>query len=171
MAGNKYLADINGRLSEVSSNQSSAGAGDAGKIPALDSGGKLDTSFLPTGIGAETFSVVASEALSAGNFVNLWNNAGTINVRKADATAAGKEADGFVLSAFSSSATASVYMAGINNALTGLTPGSYYFLDTTAGGINTTAPSASGNVVQSIGRAEATTSIAFQPDGRGWVKA
>ena len=34
-----------------------AGAGDAGKIPAVDSSGRLDTSFMPTGIGADTAAI------------------------------------------------------------------------------------------------------------------
>lgn len=171
MAGNKYIADNSGRLTEIPATQSSTGVADANKIVALDSSGKLDTTLLPTGVGAETNSIIASENLSAGNFVNIWNNAGTINVRKADATTAGKEADGFVLASVTSGNTATVYRTGINNALSGLTLGAYYFLDTTAGGVTTTAPSASGNVVQGLGRADSTTSVAYQPNGRGWVKA
>jgi hypothetical protein len=171
MAGDKYLYDNAGQITEKAAIQSSAGAGDAGKIPAVDSTGRLDSSFMPVGTAPEVISVVASEALSAGNFVNIWNNAGTLNVRKADATAVGKEANGFVLAAVSSSATATVFSASnMNTQLTGLTVGAVYYLDTTAGGVTTTAPSATGNLVQRLGRANSTTALVFQP-GETWVKA
>lgn len=171
MAGDKYFYDNAGQLSEKAAIQTSAGAGDAGKIPAVDSTGRLDQTFMPVGAGPEIISVVASEALSAGNWVNIWNNSGTLNVRKADATAVGKEANGFVLASVSSSATATVYSASnMNTQMSGLTVGSVYYLDTTAGGQTTTAPSATGNIVQRLGRANATTSIVFQPTD-AWVKA
>lgn len=142
----------------INSKTTSAGAGDTGKIPALDSSGRLDTSFMPVGIAADTSSVATSETLAAGDFVNIYNNGGTAAVRKADATIAGKEANGFVLSAFTHPATAVVYFEGNNTAVTGRTPGKQY-LSTTAGTSTTTAPSGSGNVVQYIGVATSATSI------------
>ena len=148
-------------LTIVNAKTSSAGAGDSGKLPALDGSGRLDSSFLPVGIGADTQQIVASENLSAGDFVNIWNDAGTAKVRKADATTAGKEAHGFVLSAFSSAANATVYFEGSNTAVSGRTPG-VQFLSTTAGSTSTTAPSASGNVVQRLGFATSATVINFQ---------
>ena len=163
MAGDKYLKIASGVIGEQAAVQSSAGAGSAGKIVALDAGGKLDNTMLPAGVGAETKELEASEALSAGNWVNVWNDSGTAKVRKADATAAGKEANGFVLAAFDSAATATVYVAGINNQLSALTPGAVYFLDTTAGSQNATAPSGSGNIVQKVWRSLSATEIAFEP--------
>jgi hypothetical protein len=160
MAGNKYIANNSGTLTEVVANQTSAGAGDAGKIPALDSTGRLDSSMMPIGIAADTAVITASEALSAGNWVNVWNNSGAFNVRKADATSAGKEANGFVLSAFSSSASATVYFAGTNTQVSGQTPGPV-FLGTTAGSGAAAAPSGSGNVVQRIGAAVSATAVNF----------
>ena len=49
----------------VNSVTSSAGAGSAGKLPALDGTGRLDDTFLPVGISADVANIVASEALSA----------------------------------------------------------------------------------------------------------
>ena len=89
MAGNKYLTQVGGVLTEVASNQSSAGASDAGKIPALDPTGRLDATMMPVGSGSEIDVVVTSEALAAGDFVNLWASTG-VKARKADATVAGK---------------------------------------------------------------------------------
>lgn len=138
----------------------SAGAGDTGKIPQLDSSGRLDSTTLPVGVGADTASITTSEALAAGDFVNVWNSTGA-KVRKADATVAGKKAMGFVLAAFGSGVSATVYFEGTNTQVTGQTPGDV-FLQTTAGTAGATAPSAAGNVVQNIGFATSGTSINFQ---------
>lgn len=142
----------------VNSKTTSAGAGDSGKLPALDASGKLDTSFMPVGIAADTVSILASEILAAGDLVNIYNNAGIANVRKADATTAGKDAMGFVLSAVTAATNATVYFEGSNTAVTGRTPGKQY-LATTAGTTTTTAPSAAGNIVQLVGIATSATSI------------
>jgi hypothetical protein len=97
MAGNKYLKNASGVITEEASIQSSSGAGDAGKIPALDSSGKLDSTMMPTGVGADTSSIATSEDLSAGNIVNVHDSSGA-KVRKADASGGvAKMGVGFVL--------------------------------------------------------------------------
>lgn len=156
----KYLTTAAGSITEVATPTTSAGAGDSGKIPSLDAAGRLDTSFMPTGIGADTAAITASEALAAGDLVNIWNSTGA-KARKADATVAGKRAHGYVLAAVSSSATATVYFEGTNTQVSGLTPGEL-FLSTTAGGVTATAPTGSGNVVQRVGFATAATALNFQ---------
>ncbi len=145
----------------VNSTVTSAGSGDVGKLPALDASGHLDTSVMPTGIGAPTASIVTSEALAAGDWINIWTSTGT-KVRKADATVAGKFVNGFVLASYSSGATATVYFGGNNTGVTGQTVGDV-FLQTTAGLGGTTAPSGSGNAVQRIGTAISATAVEFQP--------
>ncbi len=163
MAVPKFLANVGGRVKEVvSAITSSAGAGDADKIPALDASGRLDNSFMPVGVGADTKTITTSEALTAGNIVNVWDSTGA-KARKADATAEGKEGIGFVLSGYSSSASAVVYFEGTITGLSGLTVGARYYLSTTAGTITTTAPSSSGNVVQFIGVAISATELSFEP--------
>lgn len=162
MAGNKYIALVAGTPTEVVSNQASAGAADAGKIPALDAAGKLDTTMMPTGVAADVAIVTASEALAAGDLVNIWDNAGAFSVRKADASTTGKEADGFVLAAVSSSGPATVYFAGTNSQVTGLTPGVRYLSATTPGGTTATAPSAAGQIAQRVGIATSATSLNFE---------
>lgn len=52
-------------IQEALAPTTSAGAGDAGKLPGLDSNGKLDISFMPTGVGGDTQTLTAGEALSA----------------------------------------------------------------------------------------------------------
>jgi hypothetical protein len=156
----KYIYNNAGQLSEKAAITTSAGAGDAGKIPGLDSAGKLDQSMMPTGIGPDTASITASEALAAGDYVNVWNSTGA-KVRKADATVAGKEAHGFVLAAVSNGAQATVYFEGTNTSVTGQTAGVVY-LSTTAGVGTNAAPTGSGNVVQRIGMATSATAVNFQ---------
>lgn len=156
----KYIYNNSGTLTEKAAIISSAGAGDSGKIIALDEAGRIDNSMMPVGIGTDTGAVTASENLSAGDFVNIWNSTGA-KVRKADATTAGKRAHGFVLASVTSGNTATVYFEGTNTAVTGQIPGEV-FLSTTAGLSTATAPSASGNVVQRIGFAISATAINFQ---------
>jgi len=158
----KYIYNNAGVLTERALIDTSAGAGDAGKGVALDSTGKLDTTMIPTRICADTNSAPASENLAAGDFVNLWSDGGTLKARKADASTTGKEAHGFVLAAVTSGNSATVYREGTNTQVSGLTVGSKYYLSAaTAGGIVTTAPSATGNVIQLIGIANSATQINF----------
>lgn len=160
MAAKKYISNNAGTLTEVQALVTSAGAGDDGKIVALDASGKLDNSVMPTGIGADTASITTSEALAAGDLVNVWNSTGA-KARKADATAAGKEAHGFVTGSVLSGSPATVFFEGTISGLSGLTPGNQ-FLSTTAGTPTATAPSASGNVVQRVGFAVSATAMNFQ---------
>lgn len=156
MAVKKYLKNNAGVLTEEATGET-GGAGDAGKIPNLDSNGRLPAAMMPTGIAADTYSVQASENLAAGDFVNIHNSSGA-KARKADATTAGKRAHGFVLAAVTSGQNATVYFEGLNDQVTGLTPGDVY-LHTTAGAATGTAPSSTGNVVQHLGVAVSATAI------------
>jgi len=160
MAAKKFLRLVAGVFTEVAATVTSAGAGSDGDLVALDSSGRLDNSVMPVGIGADTKSIPASEALAAGDWVNVWNSAGA-KVRKANATTAGKEAHGFVLSAVVSGANALVYFEGTNTQVSGQTPGPKY-LQTTAGTGGATIPSASGNVVQNLGVALSATDVNFE---------
>ena len=161
MAAKKFLRLIGGVITEVFGVQTSAGAANAGDIPVLDDTGRIDNSMMPVGIGADTAVIAASESLAAGDWINVWNDTGTAKVRKADATTAGKEVHGFVLSAVTGGNPATVYFEGTNTQGTGQTPGPVY-LQTTAGTGGATIPSASGNVVQQIGVAVSATAVNFE---------
>ena len=153
----KYISQSSGALTEIEATTTSAGAGNAGDIIALDSGGLIDPSMIP---GESVLEVEASENLAAGDLVNLHDSTG-IKVRKADATTTGKEAIGFVNAAVTSGNTATVYTTGSNTGVSGLTVGAIYYLDTTAGGVTSTAPSGSGNVAQQVGAAVGATELTF----------
>lgn len=138
----------------------SAGAADAGKTVALDGTGRINNSMMPVGIGADTAIIQASEALAAGDYVNVHDASGA-RVRKADASTSGKFAHGFVLAAVSSGQNATVYFEGTNTQVTGQTPGTV-FLSTTAGLGTTAAPAGAGNVVQRVGVAISATAVNFE---------
>lgn len=162
MAANKYIAAISGRLKEVFGLVVSTGAPDADKIVAVDAAGKLDISLMPTGVGAEVTVAASFENLTAGDFVNLFLNAGVIKARKADATSNAKPAHGFVTANVTAPANATVFrISNANTAVAALTIGSDYFLSTTPGSLTATPPSAAGNIVQALGRATVATSIVF----------
>ena len=157
----KYIRNNAGVLTEKEATVVSVGSSDAGEIVALDSTGKLDLTVMPVGIGPDVYEIPASENLSAGDFVNVWNDDGAAKVRKADATTNGKQAHGYVLETVTSGADATVYFEGSNTQVTGATPGPI-FLATTAGGFSSTAPTGSGNIVQRLGVAVSSTVVNFE---------
>jgi hypothetical protein len=171
MVADKYLfLDTSGKPKERILTDASAGAGDAGKGVALGPDGKLDPSLFPSSIGSPVFTYVASETLAAGDLVNLWNDAGTVKMRKADASVATKQAHGYVKSAVTSGASGSAYseFGGVITGLSGLTGGSDYFLSATIpGGVTTAIPTTANTLVQLIGVAKSATELYFNPEVRG----
>jgi len=165
MAAKKFLRNVAGRIQEVLGIVTSSGVSNDGDIPALGADGRLDITLMPVGVGASTQSLVTSENLASGDFVNIYNNGGVPTARKADATTNGKVAHGFVLASTTSPASATVYLGGINTAVTvaATSAGAYVYLATTAGGFTLTAPSATNNLVQILGVVSAANTIRFQP--------
>ena len=160
---NKYLSWGTTAIQEVEASATSAGAGDAGKVVALDAAGKIDETMMPTGVSAETQVAAASEALLENDVVTFWDDTGTLKVRKANATDNTKPAHGYVKAAVEDAANATVYTDGFLPG-TGLTKGSKYFLSAAiAGAVTTTAPSATGNIAQAVGFAVSATAIKFEP--------
>lgn len=109
--------------------------------------------------GPSSFTATASEALSSGQFVNFWNNSGTPSIRKADASL-GYEAIGYVLAAYSTSDTVTVYTEGENTGLSALSIGPLWL--STGGSVTTSVPT-TGNLVQKLGFAKSSTVIEFIP--------
>ena len=159
----KYIRNNAGTLTETPAISTSAGVGDANKIVETNGTGKLDITLMPTGIGAETSTILASENLAAGDLVEVFNNAGTANVRKADASN-GRLAKGFVLAPVTTGNNATVYFEGGVTGLTGLIPGTKLFLSAAvAGTVAAVAPTVAGQTVQQVGYATSTTSFTFSP--------
>lgn len=111
--------------------------------------------------GASTKTMVTSENLAAGDFVNIYSNGGVLTAQKANATTNAKQCSGFVKAASTSPGNCVVYFSGLNPNVSGLTIGVYYVLSTTGGALLAlaSAPTATGNIYQPIGKATATTEI------------
>ena len=161
MPAKSYIRRVAGVNTNTAAVIVSAGATNDGDLVALDASGRLDASVMPNGFGQNTTTAVATEAIGAGKLVNVYSG----GVRLADATAVGKEANGFVIAAVANAATATIYLPGNEMALTGLTPGTRYFLSAASPGDYTaTSPSAAGNVSMSIGVAVSATEMIFDPE-------
>jgi hypothetical protein len=156
----KPIQLVGGKFTQIEANVTSAGAGDSGKVVALDSSGRIDSSMMPVGIGADIKILPATENIGAGKYVNIYDNAGTPSIRLADNTNLTKEAHGWLITAVTSGSNGSVYFEGANTALAGLTVGSRYYLDS-AGGVTATPPTFAGGAafLQLLGTAVVATEI------------
>lgn len=188
MATVKLMQRLLGKLQGVPTIDVSAGAADATKVPntnaagvldpsiinatatslgpasalrplLLNASGVVDTTALPPGVSADVKIVTAVEALTAGNYVQTYydGTASAMRVRKAD-NSNGRAADGFVLDTVALGVAVRVYFDGINNALTGLTAGTEYWLGVV--GAPTATPPGSG-VSQYLGKAQSVTELPF----------
>ena len=165
MAAQKFLGVVSGEITQIASVDSSAGAGDGGKLVALDSTGKINPNMYDSGDSYETYT--ASGALSAGDFVNIFNDSGTAKVRKASSTS-GFPAHGYVTAAVSDAASANVYsLDGVNSSLSGLTVGAVYWLSATGSVSTTPVVDTAGYVNQKIGIAKSATEL--RTDDYGYV--
>ncbi len=153
----KFLNLESGKKKLDQAINASTGASDASKIVRTDGTGRLDSSLLPVGIGADTLSIEASETLAAGDFVNIFDDTGTAKVRKADATN-GRDANGFVLSGVTSGNNIDVYFEGTNTQLSGMTIGARQYLGST-GSVTETPNTTSGQISQYLGKASSATQL------------
>lgn len=137
----------------------STGAADAGEIVALNSSGLIDPSMLPT---TGTKSIEVGEAVSAGDFVEIYDDGGTTKIRPAD-NSNGREANGYVLDAGTVAANVNVYFDGANSALSGLVAGTRYYLST-AGDVTATPldPATETGIHQFLGVASSATELCVQ---------
>jgi hypothetical protein len=122
--------------------------------------------FLNSGnISSFTFTVIASENLIAGNFINIWNDSGILKARKANASNYETKADGFVLLNVANGGTATVHLSDLNDKLSGLTEGAEYYLsDVNAGDVSLNPPTINitDKIVQILGKAISTTKMIIE---------
>ena len=141
------------------------GAPSAQRIPRLNAAGELDVSMIPSSVGgAGTLTCTASEALIVGP-VDVYNNAGVLSARKADATSGSvKPADGYVKQTYSSGAAdVVVFRQGNVTGLSGLTIGGDVFLGKTPGTfVQSVAGYGAGDFVQKLGLAVSATAVLFE---------
>lgn len=103
---------------------------------------------------------LASETIVAGAIVNFWSNAGVLNVRNANASAAGKPAHAFCSTAITAGSYGEFIREGACFLIGSLTPGTTYYLSNTAGLIAAGA----GTIPQKIGFALNSSTLIFRPD-------
>ena len=99
------------------------------------------------------------EAMEAGDFVNIIEDGGDTKIQLASKTDTTKGADGFVKSGGEAGDSLLVYFMGINDQLSTLDIGSFYFLD--AAGKMTTDTAGEGELHQLLGTALSSTEIYF----------
>lgn len=158
---NKFLTQTDAGVRQLT-----AGATTATPDSLVSTGptGVIDASLLPPEVGENTESLETTENLSAGAFVNQFDDAGTSKVRLANA-ATGRLANGFVTSSFVTGETATVIPLGQDNtARTGLTPGTNYWLSNASpgnvvDGATLYANVANGHYYQLLGVATSTTTL------------
>ena len=108
--------------------------------------------------------VPSSVAITYGQLVNLWDNAGTLEAQLADATTAATPAHGICNTVGTSGIgdmleilLPSCHLTSIG----GMNQGDMYFLSTTPGAVQNTPPAVAGNIVQAVGVALAADSMFF----------
>jgi len=147
-------------LQEVAPVATPTGAADSGKMFVLDGSGRIPMGFMPTGLATpDTQTAVASEALAAGDWVNIYDNAGAVTCRKANAVDGTKPANGFVKSAVTSGGSATVFVQGVNAVPVASVAGTaankrgkkVFLSATNAGQATVTMPSGAGNLAQVLG--------------------
>jgi hypothetical protein len=167
MPADRYLSvNTAGVQVEKSALDSSAGAGSAGALVALDALGRLPANMMPAGIGVDSVTCIASEAISAGQLVTFWDNAGVLKAKLADSTtinALGR-ADAFATAAVALNATGTFYKEGTVTGVSGLTVGGAVYLSA-AGGVSSAVVAPGSNAtLQFLGIALSATTFDFEPD-------
>ena len=153
MAADKYQTIVSGEQKLITGTVTSTGVTEAGKIVALGTDGKLDPTVMPTGVAADVKNMVTSENLAAGDYVNVYSNAGVVTARLADQSNA-RPAHGFVTTSVTSPAPVNVYFEGVNSNRSGQTKGARQYLGTV--GQSSESPFTTG-LHQYIGLAVSTT--------------
>jgi len=114
----------------------------------------------------------ASEAIIESGLVNLYNNAGALNARNANATDNTKPCYGYCSQAGGTAGagayTEVIVLTGLAPAA-GLTVGTRYFLSTVNGLLTAVAPVAAGNIEQVLGIALSATEFLFDASLQ-WVQ-
>ncbi len=111
---------------------------------------------------SSNIDVPAFENLAAGDFVDLFDDGGTLKARLAiaDDKDNPKKADGYVDAAVTAGNTATVLTGGTNANVSGVTKGGDVFLsDTTPGAVTATAPTALASFAQPLGTGITGTSM------------
>jgi hypothetical protein len=104
----------------------------------------------------------ASEAIAAGDLVNVYVNTGVMTVQKADASDPAKFCNGFSLTGIGNGLTGPIQFSGFNNKVTVSTGAPEVWLsDITPGAFTDTAPTTAGHLLQTVGTAVLGLGLAY----------
>jgi hypothetical protein len=142
------------------------GGGGGGSVTSVTAGDESiiigGTATDPTVRANTTKTAVASQALTGGDWVTVYDNAGTPTVRKADWTLGqAGECNGYVAANVANGGTATVFISGINAHVSGMVTGDVWLAGTGLG-TNTAPASTAGNISQRIGRALSATAVGIE---------
>ncbi len=111
-----------------------------------------------------TLSIKTTEAIDAGDFINIFDHNGEASIRRAVASDPLMFTNGFVLESYAQNTSAKVHLIGFNSAVTILSTQSLVYLDDgTPGNFTTARPTTPGYIVQSLGVAIPNFGIFFFP--------
>lgn len=103
---------------------------------------------------------IASVAITAGQIVNLFDNAGSMDARLADSTTAATMAHGIANTAALAGARFEMqWLRSFVTSIGGMVPGTLYWLSTTPGAVQNLPPVAVGTIQQPIGLAIAAAQM------------
>jgi hypothetical protein len=105
--------------------------------------------------------IVATEAIAAKDFVNLYDAAGALRVRKADASNPAKAAHGYVSAAVAIGNQGRVEFSGINTAAVLATAAQVWLSDAVPGAFTDVPPATPGHILQPLGPALLGVGIPF----------
>ena len=111
---------------------------------------------------APTLTLVVTENIAASSLVNIYKSGSDFVVRNANG-ALGYAANGYVLSSYTTSQTATVFTAGEVTGVAGLTSGGPVYLSATPGAATQIPPAGgSGDYWQQLGFAVSSSAFVFQ---------
>jgi len=140
----------------------------AAKLFGTVSGGIIAAASLhPSKLSATM--VQASEALTAGDIVNVYSLYGDGRTRKASAAVGQRyEAHGYVRDTVPSGTLVAVYHTGYNTLMSGLTPGNQW-LSVTPGKTQAQPPIVTGQLVQRVGHSPVNSVLNFAAAPPVWI--
>lgn len=154
MATQKFITiDSTGKKILKGAIDTSTGATDAGKLIGLNADGKVDISMIPTSVGKVGCILTLSEAVTAGDWVNVFTDGTNYKARLADVSDAVKVCHGYATANGVAGDNILIMFEGLNDFLptTGLVNGNQYFLGILGKSVATPDMTSASKFVQPLG--------------------
>lgn len=119
-------------------------------VVATQADGFIDPSLIKD---SEVLVREASEAITAGDEINIFNDGGTAKARKASSSGFGTRSMGYAENSAALGEDVTIICEGVKTGLAGLTIGAPVFLSLTAGAVTQTPPTGISEIWQKLGEA------------------